>query len=54
MWDNLGTDTLSGGTGAGNHERLKIPLFKVMMAGMTWQQMKLTHGRGTIAMILRM
>ena len=27
MWENMGTDTLSGGTWEGNHGRLKIPFF---------------------------
>ena len=51
MWDNIRTNKLSGGKGAGNHGRLKLPLFRVMMAGMTWQQMKQTNGRGIIAVI---
>ena len=51
MWDNLGINALSGEIGAGNHGRLKLALFKVMMIGLTWKQMKLTHGRGIIVVI---
>ena len=51
MWDNLATDTLSGETGESNHGRLTLPLFRVMMARLTWQQMKQIQGKGIIDVI---